>query len=143
VLAIDTNILLYALNADAPECTAARAYLDERFTDAGVVISELALVELYVLLRNPAVVRNPLTASAACSVIQSFRVHPTWRLVDHDPAVMDEVWQRVSARNFARARIFDVRFALGLLRHGATRLATRNVRDFARLGFEDVFDPLR
>jgi toxin-antitoxin system PIN domain toxin len=143
VLAIDTNILLYALNADAPECVEARTYLDDRFTDPDVVVSELSLVELYVLLRNPAVVANPLGAGAASSVIRTFRTHPTWRLVDHDPAVMDEVWRRASARSFARSKIFDVRFALGLVRHGVTRLATRNVRDFSRLGFDEVFDPLR
>ena len=143
MLAIDTNILLYALNADAPECTGARVWLDEQSADPNVVISELTLVELYVLLRNPSVVPHPLPAGAASSVVQSFRTHPMWRLVDHDPDVMDEVWRRAAARTFARTRIFDIRFALGLLRHGVTRLATRNVRDFARLGFEDVFDPLR
>ena len=45
--AIDTNILLYALNASVPEHVAARRFLDERHDDPDTVISELVLVELH------------------------------------------------------------------------------------------------
>ncbi|MCB9688831.1 MAG: PIN domain-containing protein [Alphaproteobacteria bacterium] len=140
--AIDTNLLLYALNASVPEHEAARRFLDERRDDSDTVLSELVLVELYVLLRNPAVVSRPLDAPAAASVIQRFRRHPSWRLIDHDPAVMDEVWVGAGRAGFARRRIFDLRLAKGLLRHGVTRFATRNVADFHGMGFAEVFDPL-
>lgn len=142
VTAIDTNILLYALNSHAPECAAARQFLDDRRDDADTVLSELSLVELYVLLRNPAVVGKPHTAAHAAQIVQHFRHHPRWRVVDHAPAAMDEVWRRASAPRFARTRIFDVRFALSLRLHGVSHLATRNVRDFHDLGFTQVFDPL-
>ena len=142
VTAIDTNILLYALNANAPECAGAQRFLADRRDDADTVLSELSLVELYVLLRNPAVVKKPLSAAQATQTVGSFRRHPRWRLIDHAPAAMDEVWRRAGQGTFARNRIFDVRFALGLRLHGVTHLATRNVRDFGDLGFTEVFDPL-
>src|SRR5688500_12638778 len=81
--AIDTNILLYALNASVREHLAARRFLDERRDDPDTVISELVLVELYVLLRTAAVVSAPLSAPAAAALIQHFRRHPSWQLVDH------------------------------------------------------------
>jgi toxin-antitoxin system PIN domain toxin len=140
--AIDTNILLYALNASVPEHAAARRFLDDRRGDPDTVLSELVLVELYVLLRNPAVVQRPLGASAAAAVVERLRRHPAWQLVDHDPGVMDEVWAAAAAADFARRRIFDVRLAKGLVRRGVTRFATRNVRDFEGLGFTEVFDPI-
>jgi uncharacterized protein len=140
--AIDTNVLLYALNASAPEHPVARRFLDERVGDDAIVLSELVLVELYVLLRNPAVVARPLSAEAAAALVQRFRRHPSWQLVDHDPLVMDRVWADAARPDFARRRIFDVRLAHGLQRRGVTRFATRNVRDFAELGFDEVFDPL-
>lgn len=139
---IDTNLLLYALNAAAPENARARAFLEQQARDPDTVISELVLVELYVLLRNSAVVARPLDAPTAAALVGRFRVHPRWRLVDHDPAVMTEVWRAAATDGFARRRIFDVRLALGLLRHGVTRFATRNPGDFEGLGFEQVFDPL-
>lgn len=140
--AIDTNLLLYALNASVPEHTAARQFLEERRADPDTVLSELVLVELYVLLRNPAVVPRPLDAPAAAAVVDRFRRHPRWKLVDHDPAVMDEVWAAAARPSFARRRIFDLRLAKGLVRHGVSRFATRNVGDFEGLGFAEVFDPL-
>jgi uncharacterized protein len=142
VTAIDTNILLYALNADVPECADARAFLDERSTDTDTVLSELVLVELYVLLRNGAVLRHPLDPGDAVSVIGQLRNHPAWRLIDHDPAIMDGVWSLAGRPGFARARVFDVRLALGLVRQGVTHLATRNVSHFEGLGFQEVFDPI-
>ena len=62
---LDTNILLYAVNASVPEHAAARRFLDDRLRDSDTVISELVLVELYVLLRTPAVVARPLAAREA------------------------------------------------------------------------------
>jgi toxin-antitoxin system PIN domain toxin len=140
--AIDTNILLYALNSSVPEHAAARRFLEGRRDDPDTVVSELVLVELYVLLRSPAVVARPLSAPDAAALVDRFRHHPSWRVVDHVPEVMDQVWRAAAAPGFARRRIFDVRLAMGLVRRGVTRFATRNVRDFDGLGFAEVFDPV-
>ncbi len=43
---------------------------------------ELVLVELYGLLRNPAVLAEPLAAHAAVAFVQTLREHPRWELVD-------------------------------------------------------------
>ena len=142
VTAIDTNILLYAFNEAAPENARARSFVNERQHDADTVISELGLLELYVLLRNPAVLSQPLPAGEAVAVIGRLRSHPRWRVVDHVPAVMDDVWALAARGDFPRRRVFDIPLALGLRRHGVTRFATRNTRDFEGLGFEAVFDPL-
>ena len=58
MISFDTNLLLYSLNQDCAECNDARAFFASLPTAPGaVVICELVLVELYVLLRNPAVLR--------------------------------------------------------------------------------------
>jgi hypothetical protein len=100
------------------------------------------LVDLYVLLRNPAVLRHPLKANAAVATVQHFRRHPTWLLVDHDSEVLDDVWKAAEQRYFARGRIYDARLALTLCRHGVTHFATRNVKHFEGFGFQSVWDPL-
>jgi hypothetical protein len=43
---------------------------------------------------------------------------------------------------FAFRRIIDIRLARTLLHHGVTEFATANVKDFARVGFERVWNPL-
>jgi toxin-antitoxin system PIN domain toxin len=142
VVAIDTNILFYAANADCPEHDAARGFLESRRRSADTVISELVLVELYCLLRNPTLCARPMDAPSAAASVGAYRRHPRWRLVDHHPDSMDRVWAAAGAVGFPRGRIFDVRLAESLRLHGVTELATRNVRDFEGLGFERVFNPV-
>lgn len=139
---LDTNILLYAINESAPQHAAARAFLESRRDDAETVVSELVLVELYVLLRNGAVLSRPLGSADAAAVVGRFRRHPRWQLVDHDPSVMDEVWAAAARPGFARNRIFDTRLAFGLRRRGVRSFATANVRDFDNVGFEQVWNPM-
>jgi toxin-antitoxin system PIN domain toxin len=142
MIAIDTNVLLFALNADCEEHASARTFLEECRERDDVAIAELSLVELYVLLRNPAVIRKPHSAPAAASACQVFRKHPLWTLIESAP-VMSEVWKVAAQPQFARRRVFDARFALTLRHHGIGELATDNVKDFNGFGFDRVWSPIR
>lgn len=142
MISIDTNLLLYSLNRDCPEHGAARAFVEACAGRRDVAIAELVLVELYVLLRNPAVVRKPLAAGDAASLCQAFRRHPHWALID-TATVMDRVWQVAERPGAARRRIFDARLAHTLLDNGVKEFATRNTRDFEGFGFQRVSDPLQ
>ncbi len=145
MLSVDTNLLVYALNRACPEHAAARGFLSELVDADDVAICELVLLELYVLLRNPAVFPSPCSAPKAVARIRTLRSHPRWRVVDypgHVPELMDELWRHAGERGFARRRVFDLRLALALRHHGVTRLATANPGHFAGLGIEEVFDPL-
>jgi len=141
VISIDTNILLYAHNSDCPEHAKAFSFLSEMGGSDRVVICELVLVELYVLLCNPRVLKKPLSSKEAVDVCRAYRTNPVWRLVENAP-VMDQVWQRASRKGFARRRIFDARLSLTLQHHQVTQLATANVGDFEGLGFKRVWNPL-
>jgi predicted nucleic acid-binding protein len=77
MISFDTNLLLYSLNSDCAEYTDARTFFASLPATPGeVAVCELVLVELYVLLRNPAVVKNPLDPADAVTTIQAFRQHP-------------------------------------------------------------------
>lgn len=141
MISLDTNLLLYAVNSACAEHAKARAFLDQCAQRADVAIAELVLVELYVLLRNPAVVERPLAATEAADLCQHFRRHPRWALIEN-AEVMSEVWTRVADPQTGRRTIFDARLALTLVRSGVRELATRNRRDFESYGFDRVFDPL-
>ena len=137
---IDTNVLLYSLNEDCPEFHRATDVVDDLGRSRDVVISELVLVELYMLLRNPAVLADPLPAGDAVEICEVFRSNPNWALIESAP-VMDDVWRHAAEPRFARRRIIDARLALTLRHAGVTEFITRNVRDFRDLGFERVWDP--
>jgi toxin-antitoxin system PIN domain toxin len=139
----DTNILFYALNPRCPEHAAARGYLDAQGSNRDFGLCELVLLELYVLLRNPAVSHHPAEAPAAVARIRQLRSNPNWALLDYPGGLMDEVWTLAAKPGTRYGRIFDLRLAVTLRHHGVTRFATRNVKDFAHLGLAEVFDPLR
>ncbi len=69
MLSIDANLLLHAINEACPQHDAAAAYLKKMAKSEHVAISEFILSEFYVLLRNPAVLTNPLSASEAVEAV--------------------------------------------------------------------------
>jgi len=146
MIAIDANILLYAYVEAAPEHTRASAFLRSLAGDDRVAVSEFTLAELYLLLRNPAVVEAPLSAAAATQVVQAYRNHPHCRIPGFPPssrAVHDQMWSLAGSPQFARRRLFDVRTALALLACGVDAFATANLKDFQDLGFKKVWNPLQ
>lgn len=145
MLSIDTNLLLHGLNVDSPVHLAAHAWLTSIAQEEQVAISELILAELYGLLRNPAVLRRPLSAVEAVDVIQVYRSHPRWRLIGfpgESRPLHEALWRLARGRDFAFRRVYDARTALTLTAQGVTDFATANVKDFEGFGFRRVWNPL-
>ena len=145
MLSIDTTILLPALAAGNAEHGAAAAFLQSLQHRDDVALSEFILVELYGLLRNPAVLVKPLGAGIAARACEAFRAHPRWQLIgfSSDSRVLhDQLWSHLGERTFPRRRAYDLRTALCLLRNGVTEFATVNVKDFQGIGFRRVWNPL-
>ena len=142
MISLDANIIIYSLNKTMSEHDRAWSFLLQLSDSHDVVIAEQTLVEVYLLIRNPAVFPHPYSSMEAAHVCEGYRANPRWRLVECMP-VMGEVWRRVAAPAFARRRIIDARLALTLRAAGVTDLATRNVKDFADFGFDRVWDPLQ
>ena len=140
MISFDTNILFPALVRTHAHHQSARAFL-EQHAHPRVCLCELVLVETYVLLRNPALCPNPLSAPEACAIIQQLRTHPHWRLIDYPGGLMQSIWNSAAAPTFARRRIFDARLAITLAHHGVTEFVTQNVKDFEGFGFDRVWSP--
>jgi toxin-antitoxin system PIN domain toxin len=146
MLSIDTNLLFHAFNEDSPSHAAAYAWLGSLQGDDEVAISEFILAELYGLLRNPAVLKQPLDADEAVEVIETYRRHPRWRLIGfpvESRPLHDALWQKARRKDFAFRRLYDARSALTLTDQGVTEFATVNVKDFEGLGFRKVWNPLK
>ena len=141
MLSLDTNILLYAQNRDCAEHPTARAFVVQCADRDDIAICELVLLELYQLLRNPAVLAAPLSAPDAAAVCASWRDNPRWALIENAP-VMDKVWAVARRPDIARRAVFDARIALTLRHHGVTEFATRNIADYEGFGFTRLINPI-
>lgn len=76
-LSVDTNIFVYALNRNSDVHASARTFLGILAARTDVVIAEQALVELYLLIRNPTVFPNPYPAAEAVRVCRDLRGNRT------------------------------------------------------------------
>lgn len=145
MISLDTNILLPAVESGNADHENAASFVESLQDRDDVAISEFILVELYGLLRNPAVLARPLTAARAADVCEAFRHHPHWQVIGSPPdsrTFHDAFWPRLREPSFARRRADDWRAALSLLRQGVTEFATANTKDFEGYGFKRVWNPL-
>jgi toxin-antitoxin system PIN domain toxin len=144
MISVDTNILLFSYCENSPHHARAKAFLISLAAREDVALSEFVLSELYLLLRNPAVLEKPLNPREAVEVIKSYRFHPRWQIVGFPPRSRDihaEIWKQAATHHFARRRIYDVRTALCLKAFGVKEFATANIKDFKNLGFDKVWNP--
>ena len=144
-LSVDTNILYSSVQAGDSLHHIAVAFMNGLELRDDVLISEFVLVELYQLLRNPAVLQRPLTPEAAVALCASFRSHPRWQVVGFagdSREFHDAFWPRLGEAGFARRRAFDWRTALSLKQHGVDEFATANLKDFEGFGFKRVWNPV-
>jgi uncharacterized protein len=137
MLSVDTNILLPAVEVENADHEAAATFLGSLQNRDDVVVSEFILLELYGLLRNPAVLAKPLSAPKAAEVCKAFRAHPRWQVIGFPPDSRDfhdQLWTHL--------RAYDLRTALSMVRNGVTEFATVNVKDFEGAGFRRVWNRL-
>lgn len=143
MIGIDTNILLYSLNPASKFHEAAVNFLSQVLGDhtRRIGIADYVLVELYNHLRNQVVMNKPLTAKKATEIVTAYWNYQNVTRIEHAP-VMNRVWEYASRPQFARRRIFDVRLAFTLQYHGIEEFVTANVKDFDKLGFKSVWNPV-
>ena len=144
-MSCDTNVLFAALDSASSRHVAATEFLDSVMDSDEFGLCELVLVELYGLLRNPVVAREPYTARDAAQVIQRFRSHPHWLVFDYpgpQAQIAKRLWTLAAQSDFPYKRIYDARLGLTLRHHGVTEFATRNMKDFQGVGFKKVWNPL-
>ena len=143
MLSADTNLFLYAANPNSPHNIAAAEFFATCLEGTREFATcELVLVEIYMHLRNPAVLRQPLTSRDAVAFCDRLRSNPRWQHIDYEPAISGGLWRWARATESGFRHIIDARLALTLRHHGVTEFATANVKDFEEFGFGRVWNPV-
>lgn len=140
---LDTNILVYAHNADAAESSAALRFL-ERIAAAPSewIVADQALWELYRAIRNPNILRVPLDAAGAMARVRTLRVSSGIGQCAYEASMFSHIASILERPRTSYRRTHDILLAVTLLRNGVTEFYTHNPKDFADLGFERVIDPI-
>ena len=143
MLTADTNLFIHAADPDSVCHDSAKRFFQSVSSEGmDFVVCELVLVEVYILLRNPAIFKKPYTATEAAGYCRALKSNPEWRCIDYDAAVSAKLWEYVSKSKVGYRHIIDARLALTLRHHGVNDFATVNTKHFEDFGFQKVWNPL-
>lgn len=142
MIAIDTNILVYAHRRDstfhgrAQSCV--RAYAEGT---AAWAIPWPCVHEFLAIVTNPRIFRSPSPIDAALVQVESWRESPTLRLLAEEEGYWPVLAELVKANGIRGGKIHDARIAALALHHGARELLSAD-RDFSRMAPLAVRNPL-
>jgi toxin-antitoxin system PIN domain toxin len=137
---IDLNILLYAVNADAPRHAAARRWVEEVMTEDSVGLPWVVMLGFLRLATSRQVFTHPMAAQEAIDIVDGWLQRPN--VVALAPGRDHWVILRslVSASGMAGNLTTDAHLAALAIEHGCQLCSTDT--DFARFPRLDWENPL-
>lgn len=142
MIAIDTNILVYAHRQDSAFHTPAAACL-RTFAEgpAAWAIPWPCIHEFLAIVTNPRIWRTPTPLAAAVAQVEAWRESPTLHLLAEDAEYWPALVNLLSSSRVAGGKIHDARIAALVLHHGVRELLSAD-RDFSRMTSVAVRNPL-
>lgn len=141
MIAVDTNILVYARRAELRHHQAARAVLT-RLANGTMpwAIPWPCLYEYIKVVTNPRLFRPPDTLDAALADVESLAASPSVVLLGHGPAHIRYLRRAAYDGQPIGGQVHDAHIAALALEHGVTELLSSD-RDFRRFTSLNVRDP--
>lgn len=142
MIAIDTNILVYAHREDAPLHAAAYEKLVELAEGRATwAIPWPCLHEFLAVVTHPRIFRPPTPLGAALAQVHAWLESPTLRLLSEDGGYLDTLAGLLEAGQVTGPQVHDARIAALCRYHGVSELWTAD-RDFGRFPSLGVRNPL-
>jgi uncharacterized protein len=137
VILLDTNVLVYALNVDAPqhpECLAVVQHSASRAMP-GVLLPQV-LMECYSVITSPRRIANPAPPENAWLIMRSLS-----EAIEMKPVLesfFDDLDGLVSRHPRRGRDVFDLALVAQMRRHGIGTICTCNARDFGIAGIRAI-----
>ncbi len=142
MIAVDTNLLIYAHRTAVPEHTSARAAI-ERLASSGQSwgIAAPALAEFWSVVTHPAASGRPSTPAEAQEFIETLAAEGGARLWRPGPRFGARLLQVATDRDVRGVRVFDLQIALTAFDNGASEIWTHDA-NFCTVPGLAIRDPL-
>jgi uncharacterized protein len=142
MIAIDTNLLVYAQRRHAVEHRAAQKTIERAIADPrGWGISLSCITEFWCVVTHPAISGGPSPAKDACGFLQALVSNGGASIWTPGAGFWERLTQLASDLGVAGHRVYDLQIALIALENGATEIWSHD-RAFAGLPGLLVRDPL-
>lgn len=140
---IDSNILVYAHNADSPHYERAKRLikdgLDEKIS---ICCSVQNLIEFYSIITNPKRVQKPLGPPEACEVVELYFQTPEIKVLEPSINTYLRVIHLARQYKIAKAQIFDALLAATMEENDVIEIFTADVEHFQTFPFVTAINPL-
>jgi len=144
MLAVDTNVLVYAADADSPFHRSCRDWLErQRSRPDAWYTSWPILYEFLRVTTHPRVMRRPWKMPAAWEFVAALLASPGLAVLiptQRHADVAGEVFTELP--HLAGNLLHDTHTAILMREHGVGRICTRDT-DFNQFPFLEVIDPVR
>ena len=144
MLAVDTNVLVYAADADSPFHAPCRAWLERQRARPDAWYTTWSI--LYEFLRvttHPRVMRRPWSAPAAWKFVTALLASPGLAVLVPTQRHADVAATVITELPHLTGNLFhDAHTAILMREHGIGKICTRDA-DFSRFTFVEVIDPVQ
>lgn len=142
MILVDANLLLYAVNADAPEHALSKTWLDRALSGAGRVgLPWPCLLAFVRLSSNPVVVRHPQTPAAAWEQVRDWLSAEVAWIPGPGDRHADILGSLITMPIMSSRLVADAHLAALAIEHGLTLYTTDG--DFAKFPGLKWENPLR
>ncbi len=140
LIAVDTQLLVYAHRADSPFHSAAAARM--RSLCLGTVRFALpmqALAEFYAVVTHPRIYRPPSTPAQAVAQVHAWTESPACVVIFEGPSAMARLWETAEEAKITGPMVHDARIVATCLAEGVSTLwsADRDLSRFPSLRTEN------
>jgi uncharacterized protein len=140
LIAVDTNILVYAHRADAQwHATAARVVRELAEGTAAWAIPWPCVHEFFSIVTHPRIYSPPSTLSQALGQVGAWMESPVLSLLSEEPGYYGVLEETLRMAKVSGPRVHDARIAALCIHHGVRQLwsADRDFGSFARIEVEN------
>lgn len=142
MIAVDTNILVYAHRPECPLHEAAKRCLSDlaaRGRPFGIPLH--SLVEFAGVVTHPKIWKQPSSPAQVSDQLAAWTEIPALRLLAEEPGFLPVFLDTIAAARVAGGGVHDARIAATCRYHGLRELWTAD-RDFSRFGWLKTRNPL-
>lgn len=141
MILLDTNVLVYALNADSPQHGDCRRVVDLAAAGRlpGVLLPQI-LIECYSVITSPRRVPHALSPQPAWAAVRS--LSRTIEVRSTPQTMLDDLDLLLKQHPRRGRDVFDLAIVAQMLNHGIRAICTGNVADFDIAGIH-AMDPVQ
>lgn len=142
MIAVDTNLLVYAHREDSPFHDTARRHIETLANGASLwAIPWPCLHEFFAIVTHPRIYAPPTPLPQALDQIDAWLESPTLALLSESDLYWSELRALIHSARIAGPQVHDARIAALCQQHGVRELWTAD-RDFGRFPHLKVINPL-